>query len=245
MFLLVLFDVKILTLGGVKVMTDKVQKGLEKLPATDLRRIKAHLPTEKEDYLRAQEISEIADKTKRFGAGDITGSGVTIMPSGSKAYKDFHDKFTETGKFKLPEKQTFDPQNFKGRTRVVEQPRGKLIRLPLTFCPDCGERDKKPGEGSLSIFPITSPYDAMGLVPGDVFRYQICRLCTEEASRERGSRLTVAYKGDMVPMAVMLANERHKRRAINLDQYVRTAWTNRLPGIFFDEQGRDYVEGQG
>jgi hypothetical protein len=188
-------------------------------------------------------MSEIADSTKRSGAGVTKGSGLILRPSGQKAVDEFQEKFLDTGKYTPTKAPEFTPNEYKGHGKPDELPPLRIVQLPLDWCPDC-EKQVPKGGGSFCVYPIFQAYPGLNLRPGDLFRHVLCRTCIDDAKKDRESRVQTFYQGEWVPQAVFLKAKRMKRIAQNVEDYSRMAYGNRRNGIFFDERGRDVFRKQ-
>jgi hypothetical protein len=206
---------------------------VENLDALDPRRMRANLPTEKVQFEQASKIATLADDTKRRGAGGTKSGLVGIRPSGSKAFEEFHETFTETGKRPVTQRGLVQ---FHGPVGEADYrgPKFKVIAFPETFCILCTRRDVKPGEGMLNIHPVLAPWPQIGLVPGDVIRCVFCKNCTKKIKKQQRSPITMVIDGQQVNASALKAAKRFQKMSENIEAFLIAAWNAQTPGMFAD-----------
>jgi hypothetical protein len=146
-----------------------------------------YLPNGQIHYRLQQKLSTMFDKSSRAGPQSTLGG--LVMPNGRQIFKEFHDNYTGTGRFKpqtAPDKVTFkedgpkiDP--FPHRVILYERCMDCLERVDLNnFVPDM--TFVPPGD---KLNPITAAkWASVSIKPGTILCYMFCMKCPTEKARK-------------------------------------------------------------
>jgi hypothetical protein len=154
------------------------------LAATNLDEINKHLPTPQQESQIAEELSELYSATNRAGAKGIkAGLGVpAVRPRGLKRASQFIDKYTPK-RLSTPKSKLNAPleQDEPANSSLRQLPEKVKIRLPRSFCADCGRTDRPHKGGAFNIVPYYQPQPGLGLDVGDLSIDYFCEECRLKA----------------------------------------------------------------
>jgi hypothetical protein len=152
-----------------------------------LEKRQKYLPDASTHYKLQDKLSKMFDKSSRAGAKSTLGG--LVMPSGQKIFREFHDNYTGTGRFKpqkAPDKVAFkedgpkiDP--YPNRVILYERCMDCLERVDLNnFIPDM--TFVPPGE---HLNPIAAEkWRSVDIKPETLICYFFCMKCPTERAKK-------------------------------------------------------------
>jgi hypothetical protein len=159
-------------------------KKSDKPSAASLPEISKRLPSQEEEYKRAEQLTSMFDNTSRAGAGGTKAGSFGIRPSGGKAATEFLDNYTGTGRHKPKPELLSEP--VKMPTRGIQHSfKPPKVIFPANFCPDCGRTDR-PKELPVLNVTMLGPQQkdvcsSIGIDPFDVILSVFCQECMKKA----------------------------------------------------------------
>lgn len=192
--------------------------------ADDISEINKHLPTPKEEYERAQELTEMFSTTNRAGARGIkSGLGVpAIRPRGLARASKFADDFTP-GKLKKPKKAFEEEIPESPLNAFKKEMREKIAMfLPRNFCPDCDKTNRPNKGGVINVNFYDKDMPHLGLKAFEIVIDILCQECVERTMHEQQEQDPAnALIIDGITMAERKSMERSVRIKSNREAFIK------------------------